>query len=361
MDPNMEMVWVSQDGGEFYHRTSMNEKEELEKGIYLLQRNPQTGEMFLKPWKTEYEFGYKIYGLEQGFITRVVKTFELRADGVGVMLTGLKGTGKTVTAKLIANAVKLPVIVVTEIFRGLEEWLSQISQPVVLFFDELEKMEGRSGDLLTLMDGGLSGGVKRMILATTNELRINSNFLSRPSRFRYVKKFENLSKEVVEEIVDDLLVVQELRGEVIEYVSSLELVTVDLVKAVVEEVNLHQDAPQVFEGFFNASKLVAVYEVWRSELDGSGEKLLCRTTKLEISNRVSGGSVWDLEQDEELFSIAVVEDYWKFLGLDRYELDYLTVNETPSEQYARRNKLWRFEIKVEGGVHGSFLERGKRG
>lgn len=360
MDRNMEMVWVSRDGGEFYHRTSMNEKEELEKGIYLLQRNPQTGELFLKPWKTEYEFGYKIYGLEQEFIQRVVKTFEMRADGIGVMLTGLKGTGKTVTAKLIANAVKLPVIVVTEIFHGLEEWLSQISQPVVLFFDELEKMEGRSGDLLTLMDGGLSGGVKRMILATTNELRINSNFLSRPSRFRYVKKFENLSKEVVEEIVDDLLVVQELRGEVIEYVSSLELVTVDLVKAIVEEVNLHRDAPQVFEGFFNASKLVAVYDVWRSELDGSEGKLVCRTPKLEISNRASGGSVWDMEQDEQLFSIAMVEDDWKFLGFDRYELDYLTADETPEEMTARRNKLWRFEIKVEGGVHGSFLERGRR-
>ena len=160
MDTNMEMVWVSRDGGEFYHRTSMNEKEKLEKGIYLLQRNHQTRELFLKPWKTEYEFGYKIYGLEQGFIQRVVKTFELRADGVGVMLTGLKGTGKTVTAKLIANAVELPVIVVTEIFQGLEEWLSQIRQPVVLFFDELEKMEGRSEDLLTLMDGGLSGGVR---------------------------------------------------------------------------------------------------------------------------------------------------------------------------------------------------------
>ena len=151
MDTNMEMVWVSRDGGEFYHRTSMNEKEELEKGIYLLQRNPQTGELFLKPWKTEYEFGYKIYGLEQEFIQRVVKTFDLRAEGVGVTLTGLKGTGKTVTAKLIANAVELPVIVVTEIYHGLEEWLSQISQPVVLFFDELEKMVGRSGDLLTLM------------------------------------------------------------------------------------------------------------------------------------------------------------------------------------------------------------------
>ena len=87
---------------------------------------------------------------------------EFRADGVGVMLTGLKGTGKTVTAKLIANAVELLVIVVTEIFHGLEEWLSQIRQPVVLFFDEFEKMEGRSGDLLTLMDGGLSGGVKRL-------------------------------------------------------------------------------------------------------------------------------------------------------------------------------------------------------
>ena len=360
MEPNMEMVWVSQDGGEFYHRTSMNEKEELEKGIYLLQRNPQTGELFLKPWKTEYEFGYKIYGLEQEFIQRVVKTFEMRADGIGVMLTGLKGTGKTVTAKLIANAVELPVIVVTEIFHGLEEWLSQIRQPVVLFFDEFEKMEGRSGDLLTLMDGGLSGGVKRMILATTNELRINSNFLSRPSRFRYVKKFENLSKAVVEEIVDDLLVVKELRGEVIEYVSSLELVTVDLVKAIVEEVNLHRDAPQVFEGFFNASKLVAVYSVWRSELDGSGEKLLCRTTKLEISNRAPGGSVWDLENDEQLLSIAVVEDDWKFLGFDRYELDYLTADETPEETTARRNKLWRFEIKVEGGTHGSFLERGRR-
>ena len=148
------------------------------------------------------------------------------------------------------------------------------------------------------------------------ELRINANFLSRPSRFRYVKRFENLSKEVVEEIVDDLLEVKELRGKVIEYVSSLELVTVDLVKTVVEEVNLHQDAPQVFEGFFNASKLVTRYSVWRSEVDGNEETLLCWTSKLEISKRAPGGCAWDIENDEQVFSIAEVEDDWKFLGFE---------------------------------------------
>ncbi len=63
-------------------------------------------------------------------------------DNMGVLLNGVKGTGKSVTAKLICNELKnfLPIIIVDKAYEGLPQFISKIQQEVIIFIDEFEKV-----------------------------------------------------------------------------------------------------------------------------------------------------------------------------------------------------------------------------
>ena len=55
----------------------------------------------------------KIYAEDSFFIQRVLDTFGTDINNVGVLLSGLKGSGKSLTAKLIAKKSNLPILVVS--------------------------------------------------------------------------------------------------------------------------------------------------------------------------------------------------------------------------------------------------------
>jgi len=73
--------------------------------------------------------------------------------------------------------------------------------------------------------------------------------------------FGNLKPEVVEEVIDDILEYPDLKKECISFISSLETITIDIVKAVINEVNIHEEAPSAFEDVFNVKKIKGNYNV----------------------------------------------------------------------------------------------------
>jgi len=87
----------------------------------------------------------------------------------------------------------------------------------------------------------------------------------RPSRIRYIKEFGDLDRATIEEIVDDLLIHEELRDETIEYLSTLEIITIDIAKTLVEEVNIHHETPKVFGAYFNTQQVDNQYSVFAIE------------------------------------------------------------------------------------------------
>jgi hypothetical protein len=103
------------------------------------------------------------------------------------------------------------------------------------------------------MDGVYNSGFRKIFLLTTNELKINENLLGRPSRIRYVKEFRNLELQAVEEYLDENLKDQSIREEVISYIDTLSISTIDILKTVVEEINIHG-----FENFKQYRKLFNV-------------------------------------------------------------------------------------------------------
>jgi hypothetical protein len=153
----------------------------------------------------------------------------------------------------------LPIIVVDGKYDGLPNFISELQQNVVIFIDEYEKIYKEDSDVLTVMDGIFKSEYKHVFLLTTNDLYINRNMLQRPGRIRYVKTYEDLTQDVVEEIIDDLLINKSHKDDCIKSISKLQIITVDLVKSIIQEVNIHDEAPSKFMDFFNVKGSASIY------------------------------------------------------------------------------------------------------
>ena len=260
-------VWNA-DGNALYLGYPSQEFEKLENVIYKVSLD-----MFERPYLSKvadnFTFDYKLYGLETDFINRVIKTYNATDNGnLGILLNGLKGTGKTVSSKQIANTLNQPIIIVGENKPQYPSFLNSIPQNITIFIDEYEKTFGNASNMLTIMDGASNSEYRRVFLLTTNELRVESNMIQRPGRVRYLKTFDHLKPAVIKEIVDDILVHKQFTNDCIQFISSLETITVDIVKAVLNEVNIHEEAPTAFETIFNVKKLKGKYNVSIREEDG---------------------------------------------------------------------------------------------
>lgn len=191
---------------------------------------------------------------------------------------------KTVTAKLMCNKLNLPVIILNEEFPGLDNWLSKLNQDCIFFMDEFEKKfrrkdidnsEAAGRSLLSIMDGvHNNSGHSHIFILTTNDMYIDNNLISRPSRIRYIKNFGSvISKNILIEYVDDNLKYPEHRDSVMDFIDTLDMATIDIVKSVVEEVNIHNCSVDEFKRFFNVREAkydynCRFYNLYNYEVEG---------------------------------------------------------------------------------------------
>lgn len=258
-------IWVPKGPSLYLEYRQKEYPSTLAVGVYELTYNDFLG-FGLAPISDSFEFPYKIYGLETDIIKRVQKYYKNTDSGnLGILLNGVRGTGKTVTSKIICNQMKLPVILIGTEYKGAEDYINSLNQDLVVFIDEYEKIYKQSHEFLTIMDGALNSIYRRVFLLTTNSLYIDQNLLDRPSRIRYLKTFDNLSPAIVEEIVDDVLVHKQYKDDCIKYISTLEIITVDIVKAIINEVNIQDESPMEFKTVFNASVKKGKYKIFTDE------------------------------------------------------------------------------------------------
>lgn len=190
----MNKVWMC--SGSTYTQVSSgySVEQSLPVGIYSICLT-MTG-YHLDRYADKFVFPYKMYGLQNEFIDHVIKTYHATEGNLGIMLTGTKGTGKTVTAKELANKLNLPIIIVKDMGdhnQSMIEFLSGIEGDCILFLDEFEKNFSESDStILQIMDGVYNSKYRKVFLLTTNAMTINENMVGRPSRIRYVKEFGNL-------------------------------------------------------------------------------------------------------------------------------------------------------------------------
>ena len=79
-------------------KESLDLTEHLPAGNYIIQKNEMTGELFLEKIDAFQAIG-KVYGDSLKNTDRIVNTFMDRPSTTGVMLTGEKGSGKTLLTK----------------------------------------------------------------------------------------------------------------------------------------------------------------------------------------------------------------------------------------------------------------------
>ena len=226
------------------------------KGVFnvVKSQNPMDARLGLQRIGDAFEFNFKIYELGcEEMLQTIRKTWEsevfVRGEkNLGVIFNGLKGTGKTLSAKLLCNALDLPVVIVQYPYEGLVNFLQSLCFECIVFIDEAEKTfkKGEDDDVLLRLIDGVYNQTRKLYILTTNQLTLNDNLLGRPGRIRYRFEFGNLQPKAVKDYLDDNLLPKytDQRKSILEQVDLLEISTIDILKALVDEVNIHGCLPE---------------------------------------------------------------------------------------------------------------------
>lgn len=166
------------------------------------------------------------YGKHPLKIAKIKKLYQNIDRSVGAILSGRKGMGKSMFARLLsidfAESFGMPTLIVTDAHLGITDFIESIKQEVVVLFDEFEKTfdsgEGyRHGNdqkpnphkesqekMLGLFDG--ISQTKRLYLVTVNDIRrVNQYMMNRPGRFHYHIQFQHPSADEIELYLKDKL------------------------------------------------------------------------------------------------------------------------------------------------------------
>lgn len=182
--------------------------------IYGINFNPMTG--FSLYQHADIEIGEKVYGVHEAKVSKVMQGFKSFARSLGVILSGDKGIGKSLFAKMLCKkAVEegYPVVICDACYPGIAQFIDSIDQEVVVLFDEFDKTfkKGNGKDeadmqahMLSLFDGVSMN--KKLFCVTCNDLhQLNGFLVNRPGRFHYHFRFEYPSKEEIEVYMSDHL------------------------------------------------------------------------------------------------------------------------------------------------------------
>src|SRR6056297_2255312 len=132
--------------------------DELPPETYTVKFDERSGEFYLEQIEN-FTLPDKIYGKNNNYSERILNTFNQRTGSTGVLLSGIKGAGKTLLAKqtaVSARGLGIPTIVINRDWHGDEfnSFIQSISTPAIVLFDEFEKIYDYNSQrkILTLFD-----------------------------------------------------------------------------------------------------------------------------------------------------------------------------------------------------------------
>lgn len=264
----------------------------LPPGFYQVSFDPKIGyyledtEGFTRP--------SKVYGDVAKRLSRVLTTFDSRTAATGVLLSGEKGSGKTMFARLLSlDAMErgISTILVTAPYCGdlFNRFMQDIREPAVVIFDEFEKVydQEKQQEMLTLLDGVYP--TKKLFVVTCNDWRINNNMLNRPGRIFYHFSYKGVDEAFIKDYCDENLLNKDRTEQVVNISVLFEEFNFDMLKAVVEEMNRYNESAKETLAYLNV-KPDSIYGNYEMHVfNPEGEK------SVDINQRFYDGDPYELD------------------------------------------------------------------
>ena len=224
-------------------------------GLYLAKRRQQ----FNEP--------EKIYGRNNRDKSAIIHEFDRRkGQSSGVLLTGEKGSGKTLLAESVANHYVnkgYPVLIVDESRpAGMIKMVVQIMDPCVVIFDEFSKnfpIQSNTApdqqDLLSLFsDSSLK---HTLFLVVDNDIgEVSTYLIHRPGRMMFAMNYDYIDKATVRELLDDYGIKGQLRHHLEIYADQT---TFDITQMVTEIAAQYNDGTvESYEAFLSYMDMINV-------------------------------------------------------------------------------------------------------
>lgn len=270
------------------------------RGFYLSEHDP------LKVTETMY--GPLIRGDKSGKILRAFKQMD---RSLGVLLSGKKGSGKSLFSKLICqravNELNAPVIIIDRYIEGMNDFIESIDQELVIFFDEFDKVFGKvkpregssdpTTEWLSTFDG--TSSKKRLFIVTCNDLyNISAYLVNRPGRFHYHFRFDVPEEQETSEYLE-----ANLKSEyhdqipaIINFSRRIDL-TYDCLRAICFEINNGEH----FDTAIRDLNIVNIDSVkYRAVLRlTNGMEFTCRSVELDLYDNTTVCNVYFYDHNRE--------------------------------------------------------------
>jgi ATPase family associated with various cellular activities (AAA) len=226
---------------------NLDVRQSLPIGNYTVKYDSMRNEFSLEQIDS-FNLPTKLYGDIIKNRDRILNTFNSRPNSTGVMLSGEKGSGKTLLAKAIcieAASKGIPTIIINHPWVGdtFNSFIQTIKQPAIIFFDEFEKVysdKEAQEAILTLFDGVYP--TKKMFICTCNDkYKIDVNMRNRPGRIYYMIDFSGLDVNFVREYCEENLLNKENINSICNVSTIFSQFNFDMLKAMVEEMNRYNE------------------------------------------------------------------------------------------------------------------------
>ena len=289
----------------------------------------------------------KIYGKHIEKVRKVFRTYEMKENrNLGVILSGDKGIGKSLFAKLLCiNGIAkgLPVIIVDSYICGIASFINSIDQKCIILFDEFDKtfcgdsdsrepMNDPQTEMLALFDG-INTSEKLFVITCNNIQKLSTFLINRPGRFHYHFRFDYPTAEEITEYLQDNIDKQ-YWGEienVISFAGRVKL-TYDCLRAIAFEINCGESFKSAIQDLNIINIEAQTYNVELQYSDGSTD---CR--RMSFDAFADHGIEQNFDYNGEYGIINIM-----------FNPKNMQYNKETSEFYLSKEQFnfsWRFDVK----------------